>query len=85
MFIFCSFLVLQTTKEEDRKKWEDVKNKYNEMGILLYADESISVVGDIDMFKKYVDGVNIKLEKAGGIREAIGAIDRANKYGLKVK
>jgi len=53
-------------------------------GILLYADESISNEDDIQRFAHVVDGVNIKLEKAGGIRSAVRAVHAARSLGLGV-
>jgi L-alanine-DL-glutamate epimerase-like enolase superfamily enzyme len=41
------------------------------MGIEFYADESISDFSDILKLKNQVSGANIKLEKIGGILEAV--------------
>jgi L-alanine-DL-glutamate epimerase-like enolase superfamily enzyme len=49
----------------------------------MYADESISTSDDIALFRPYVDGVNVKLEKTGGIREALRAIEKAKKASMK--
>lgn len=50
----------------------------------LYADESIATAEDVVRFSAIVDGVNIKLEKAGGIRAAMLAVVEARRRGLRV-
>jgi len=75
------------TKEiskEDSLKWMEVKNACEKLGIYIYADESISTYEDIPKLASYVHGINVKLEKASGIRGALRAIDEAKKSNLKV-
>lgn len=50
-------------------EWAAVKRAYNERGLALFADESVSVSADVADVAPFVDGVNIKLDKAGGLRE----------------
>lgn len=50
----------------------------------MFADESVSTADDIVKMKPFVHGVNIKLEKAGGIRGALEAIQVAKEHGLMV-
>ncbi len=50
----------------------------------VYADESCRVTGDIPKLAPHVDGINVKLMKCGGIREAMRMIAVARAYGLKV-
>jgi len=52
--------------------------------ILVFADESVSTSDSVVEMAPLVHGVNIKLEKAGGIREAIKAILKARSLNLKV-
>jgi L-alanine-DL-glutamate epimerase-like enolase superfamily enzyme len=40
--------------------------------------------GDVDKLAPIVHGVNVKLEKAGGLRGALHAIDRAKQRDIKV-
>lgn len=48
------------------------------------ADESSSNTDSIDKVVGYVHGVNIKLEKTGGLIEAIRTILKAQEIGLTV-
>lgn len=50
----------------------------------LLADESCHNAADIERLASYYDGVNIKLDKAGGLTEAIKIADAANAAGLKI-
>ena len=52
--------------------------------IPVYADEDACTAADVARLASCVDGVNIKLRKAGGIREAIKAIFTARAHGLGV-
>eukprot|EP01027_Heterolobosea_sp_BB2_P009010 GEZU01013345.1.p1 GENE.GEZU01013345.1~~GEZU01013345.1.p1 ORF type:complete len:346 (-),score=86.29 GEZU01013345.1:19-981(-) len=70
--------------ETERQKWLKVKEAYEREGMLLFADESVSTYKDVELLKDFVHGVNVKLEKAGGIREALRAIIEAKRTGLKV-
>jgi L-alanine-DL-glutamate epimerase-like enolase superfamily enzyme len=66
------------------KEWEAVKNKYNGIGILVYADESVSTSSDVHQLAPFCNGVNIKLEKAGGIREALNIIRKCKLNGMLI-
>ncbi len=50
----------------------------------LVADESCHTAADVAMCALYYDGVNIKLDKAGGLTEAIKLNAAARAAGLKV-
>jgi L-alanine-DL-glutamate epimerase-like enolase superfamily enzyme len=50
----------------------------------LIADESFRQVGDFPGLIGRVDGVNVKLSKCGGIRQALAAIRTARRLGMKV-
>jgi L-alanine-DL-glutamate epimerase-like enolase superfamily enzyme len=50
----------------------------------IYADESIYVAADIPPLAGSIDGVNLKLMKCGGLREALRIIHTARAHGLKV-
>lgn len=50
----------------------------------VYADESVSDLLDVIGLAGKVGGVNIKLAKAGGLREALGMIQSARACGLGV-
>jgi L-alanine-DL-glutamate epimerase-like enolase superfamily enzyme len=48
------------------------------------ADESLHVSRDLDRISHFFDAVNIKLDKAGGLTEAISTVRRAKALGLQV-
>ena len=50
----------------------------------LIADESCHTAGDVAMCAKYYDGINIKLDKAGGLTEALKLAEAAEAAGLKI-
>lgn len=50
----------------------------------IFVDESCWNSADIPKLANYVDGINIKLMKAGGLTEALRMIQTARAYGLKV-
>lgn len=50
----------------------------------ILADESCQSATDIDLCARYYDGINIKLDKAGGLTEALTMAREAEARGLKV-
>lgn len=50
----------------------------------LLADESCHIAADVGRLAPYYDGVNIKLDKAGGLTEALRLADAAEAAGLKI-
>lgn len=48
------------------------------------ADESCHSAADVDRLAPYYDGVNIKLDKAGGLTESLKMAEAAQERGLKV-
>ena len=50
----------------------------------ILADESCHIAADVGRLASYYDGVNIKLDKAGGLTEAIKIADEADAAGLKI-
>lgn len=51
---------------------------------LIIADESCVIPSDIPKVADFVDGINIKLSKCGGITEALRMIHTARSHSLKV-
>ena len=49
----------------------------------IFVDESCRLSGDIPSFAHCVDGVNLKLMKAGGITEALRIVATARAFGLQ--
>ncbi|MGH2500668.1 MAG: dipeptide epimerase [Candidatus Limnocylindria bacterium] len=50
----------------------------------IVADEAAVRVADIELLAGACDGINVKLQKSGGIAEALAMIARAHELGLKV-
>jgi len=50
----------------------------------IIADESVKRLKDIDKAKDIYSGINIKLMKSTGLREALFIINKARDFGLKV-
>src|SRR5262249_19554424 len=63
----------------------DTLSKLKKAGVLpIVADESCVRPSDVERIADYVDGINIKLSKCGGIQEAGRMIAMARKCGLSV-
>ncbi len=50
----------------------------------LLADESCQSMADLELCARYYDGINIKLDKAGGLTEALAMARAAETRGLKL-
>ncbi|MBI3522124.1 MAG: dipeptide epimerase [Chloroflexi bacterium] len=50
----------------------------------IVADEAAVVASDVDRLAPACDGINVKLQKCGGIAEARAMIARAHELGLRV-
>ena len=50
----------------------------------IVADEAAVRVEDVDRLADACDGINVKLQKSGGVAEARAMIQRAHELGLKV-
>ena len=50
----------------------------------IVADEAVVRLADVDRVAGACDGINVKLQKSGGIAEARAMIERAHALGLKV-
>lgn len=74
-------LVEQPLAVEDRDGFAWLRAQ--QTGVPVFADESVSAVADLNALAESVDGVVIKLRKFGGIRPALGAIERARTLGLR--
>ncbi|KAF0979728.1 hypothetical protein FDP41_001396 [Naegleria fowleri] len=68
-----------------KNKWIQVKQEYENAGILIFADESVNTFENIPVLCPFIHGINIKLEKAGGIRGALKtAIIAQSEYHLRL-
>ncbi|MCK4237449.1 MAG: dipeptide epimerase [Candidatus Krumholzibacteria bacterium] len=63
---------------------DDIRRLAERVSIPLFADESVSGVEDIPQLMGAFDGINIKLMKCGGIREALKLIHTARACGMMV-
>jgi L-alanine-DL-glutamate epimerase-like enolase superfamily enzyme len=77
-------LLYVTEDQQTAEKWINVKNEYEKAKIYIFGDESVSTAQHVPRIKPFVHGVNVKLEKAGGVRGALKAILSAKENGLKV-
>lgn len=50
----------------------------------LCADESCHSAADVEMCARYYDAVNIKLDKSGGLTEALKIVQAAHAHDLKI-
>lgn len=74
-------MVEQPLAPGDPSAWRTVKEG---SPLPIYADESCIRAADVPALAGLVDGVNIKLAKCGGIREAVRAVHTARSCGLEV-
>ena len=58
---------------DHREGWERFKTDCGRHGVMVFADESMRTSQDVAHLQRYCRGVNLKLEKAGGYREAVRA------------
>lgn len=75
-------IIEQPTEFKHIKEWKHLKGK-NE-NIQLIADEGVHILKDYQEIAEFIDGVNIKMEKCGGILEAIKIANQARKDKKKV-
>ena len=71
----------QPIRAADREALSSVSESTS---IPIFADESVRTSTDVAYLAGAVDGVNLKLRKAGGIRETVKAIATARAHGLGV-
>lgn len=69
---------------KDNEEWMQVKALFESEGVEIYADESMRTSHDVELLSPYCHGVNIKLEKTGGFREAVRAQKICQSLGIKV-
>lgn len=62
---------------------DDLKHIFKNRALPIFVDESCRVSANIPKWAEYVDGVNLKLMKCGGITEALRIIATARAHGLK--
>lgn len=68
----------------ERSRWVEVRRRCAARGWTVFADESVATAEDLPALRPFVDGINVKLEKAGGIVAARGLLRAAAAQGLFV-
>ncbi|MFI5252455.1 MAG: dipeptide epimerase [Bacteroidota bacterium] len=63
---------------------DDIEWIKERVHIPIIADESVKRLNDLPRLRGVFDGINIKLMKCGGIREAMKMINTAREMGLKI-
>ncbi len=75
-------VIEQPTDIEFIEEWPHLKGKNDQVQIIM--DEGLNNLEDYRRYRDYIDGVNIKMEKSGGILEAIKIATLAREDGKKV-
>lgn len=75
-------IIEQPTDMDKLSEWKHLKGRAS--GVELFLDEGLSTADDYDQVAEFVDGVNIKMEKSGGILEAVRIAEKARKDKRKV-
>jgi len=75
-------VIEQPTEIKHVKEWKHLKGKSD--NIELIADEGINILSDYQEIAEYLDGVNIKMEKCGGILEGMKIANKAQQEKKKV-
>ncbi len=70
--------------EQPLKAGEDGALRGYDCPVLLCADESLHTRAELDHCARLYGAVNVKLDKAGGLTEALALADAARLRGLKV-
>jgi L-alanine-DL-glutamate epimerase-like enolase superfamily enzyme len=74
-------LIEQPFKADDIESFRILRHR---SAIPVIADESCRTAADIPRLADAVDGINIKLEKCGSLREAVRMVHIARAHNLKV-
>lgn len=62
--------------------WRAVRDAYGARGLRIFGDESVGARADVEALEQLMHGVNVKLEKAGGLRGALDTMAAADSRGL---
>ena len=75
-------MIEQPTTEEFVPEWPRLKGRHKDVELII--DEGLNEYEDLARCEEFVDGVNIKMEKCGGILEGIRIAKRAHDIRRKV-
>jgi len=67
-----------------KEKFEDTKWLMEQSTLPIIADEAVQELEDLEEIRGFYSGINIKLMKAGGVRQAYRMIHRAKELNLKI-
>lgn len=70
--------------EQPLKPGEDDLLKKLSIPLNIFADESVQDIDSLDKMAEFYDGINIKLQKCGGITPALRMIRKAQELDLKL-
>ncbi len=70
----------------DVDSFRSLHDQLRDMGVAMpiFADESVKTARDVAAYAGTIDGIVIKVMKAGGLREAMRAIHAARAHGMKI-
>ncbi|KAA3633419.1 MAG: hypothetical protein DWP97_09200 [Calditrichaeota bacterium] len=75
-------IIEQPTDAEFVSEWNHIKGKKSDACLIM--DEGLNSLEDYKKYSEFIDGVNIKMEKCGGIVEGIAIANAAREDGKKV-
>ncbi|MFQ5453647.1 MAG: enolase C-terminal domain-like protein [Candidatus Zixiibacteriota bacterium] len=75
-------VIEQPTDKEYVKEWLHLKGKTQDIQLIM--DEGLNSIEDYKKYSKFFDGVNVKMEKCGGILEGIKIANQAQADEKKV-
>ena len=75
-------IIEQPTDTEFIEEWPHLKGKSE--GVELFIDEDLNNLDDYKKYNAFIDGINIKMEKSGGILESVKLAQQAHKDNKKV-
>ncbi|MFQ5498065.1 MAG: enolase C-terminal domain-like protein [Candidatus Zixiibacteriota bacterium] len=75
-------IIEQPTDVEFLSEWQHLKGKNDSVRLIM--DEGLNSLANYEMYSDYFDGINIKMEKSGGILEGIRLAERAHEDGKQV-
>lgn len=74
-------IIEQPTDLENIADWKYIKGRSK---VCLMIDEGLGTLDDYNKYADYVDGINIKMAKSGGLLNALEIVKQAKKDKLKV-
>jgi L-alanine-DL-glutamate epimerase-like enolase superfamily enzyme len=78
------FVEQPVSHREGIAAWQELRRRLPSSPLPLYADESAQTADDVPKLAGLADGVNVKLLKCGGIRQAIDMMQKARARGMGV-